>query len=206
MNAHKTSVTMQMELGSTRALACSDRCPRRSKENVVPSLNSRLCQRLAVVGEAQTTAREGRSLTLSPTMVGQTCRFAPISPPASAAMLAKPWGYARQNTASLVLVKVWAARQHRPTLMVMSRACCPNYFPLRMWGRHSCLPVLGTFQSPDSASNCRLWSVKLENFATGRLESPPYNLGNTPSSCARTRGRLLADQQVGPTISANNHE
>jgi hypothetical protein len=26
------------------------------------------------------------------------------------------------------------------------------------------------------------------------------------SSCARTRGRVLADQQVGPTISANNHE
>src|ERR1039458_4711592 len=59
-------------------------------------------------------------------------------------------------------------------------ACCPNRFPLRMWGRHSCLPVLGTFQSPDSASNCQLWSAKLENFATGRLERPPYNLGNTP--------------------------
>src|ERR1017187_3568114 len=59
-------------------------------------------------------------------------------------------------------------------------ACCPNQFPLRMWGRHSCLPVLGTFQSPDSASNCQLWSAKLENFATGRLERPPYNLGNTP--------------------------
>src|ERR1019366_6981019 len=35
----------------------------------------------------------GRILTLPPTMVGQTCRFAPISPPASAAMLAEPWGY-----------------------------------------------------------------------------------------------------------------
>jgi hypothetical protein len=45
----------------------------------------------------------------------------------------------------------------------------------KMWGRHSCLPVPGTFQSPDSASNCQLWSAKLENFATGRLESPPYN-------------------------------
>src|ERR1039458_10753218 len=53
-------------------------------------------------------------------------------------------------------------------------ACCPNQFPLRMWGRHSCLPVLGTFQSPDSASNRQLWSAKLENFATGRLESLPY--------------------------------
>src|ERR1017187_1263682 len=59
------------------------------------------------------------------------------------------------------------------------RACCPNQFPLQMWGRHSCLPVLGTFQSPDSASNCQLWSAKLEYFTTGRLESPPYNLGNT---------------------------
>ena len=49
-----------------------------------------------------------------------------------------------------------------------------------MWGRHSCLPVLGTFQSPDSASNRQLWSAKLENFATGRLERPPYLLGNTP--------------------------
>src|ERR1039458_9383412 len=38
MNAHKTSVTMEMELGSTRALACSDRRPRRSEEDVVPSL------------------------------------------------------------------------------------------------------------------------------------------------------------------------
>jgi hypothetical protein len=26
-------------------------------------------------------------------------------------MLAEPWGYARQNIAPLVLVKVWAARQ-----------------------------------------------------------------------------------------------
>src|ERR1035437_8674665 len=66
------------------------------------------------------------------------------------------------------------------------RACCPNPFPFRMWGRHSCLPVLGTFQSPDSASNCQLWFAKLENFATGRLESPPYNFGNTPSRCARS--------------------
>jgi hypothetical protein len=65
-------------------------------------------------------------------------------------MLAEPRGYARQNIAPLVLEKVWAARQHRPTLMVVS-------------------------------------------------------------SCARTRGRVLADQQVGPTIlangmKANNHE
>jgi len=59
-------------------------------------------------------------------------------------MLAESWGYARQNIAPLVLVKVRAARQHRPTLMVSSRA--------------------------------------------------------------RTRMRVLADQQVGPTISANNHE
>jgi len=35
-------------------------------------------------------------------------------------MLAEPWGYARQNIAPLVLVKVWAARQHRPTLVVVS--------------------------------------------------------------------------------------
>jgi hypothetical protein len=37
-------------------------------------------------------------------------------------MLAEPWGYARENIASLVLVEVWAARQRRPTLMVVS--CC----------------------------------------------------------------------------------
>ena len=30
-------------------------------------------------------------------------------------------GYARQNIAPLVLVKVWAARQRRPTLVVVSR-------------------------------------------------------------------------------------
>jgi hypothetical protein len=29
-------------------------------------------------------------------------------------------------------------------------ACCPNLFLARMWGRHSCLPVTGTFQFPDS--------------------------------------------------------
>jgi len=52
-------------------------------------------------------------------MVEQTCRVAPISPPASAAMLAEPWGYARQNIAPLVLVEVWAARQRRPTLVVV---------------------------------------------------------------------------------------
>src|ERR1035437_3749898 len=61
-----------------------------------------------------------------PTMVGQTCWFASISPPASAAMLAEPWGYARQNIAPLVLVEVWAARQRRPTLVVVSSCARPN--------------------------------------------------------------------------------
>src|ERR1035441_4469911 len=67
-----------------------------------------------------------------------------------------------------------------------------------MWGRHSCLPILGTFQSPDSASNRQLWSAKLENFATGRLESLPYKfeqhaprmrpqaITGTLDSCVRT--------------------
>src|ERR1017187_10674010 len=58
--------------------------------------------------------RNGRNLTQPPPMVGQTCRFAPISPPASAAMLAEPWAYARQNIAPLVLVEVWAARPSYP--------------------------------------------------------------------------------------------
>src|ERR1039457_4479205 len=76
--------------------------------------------------------RNGRNLTQPPPMVGQTCRFAPISPPASAAMLAEPWGYACQNIAPLVLVEDWAARpltfhfsatrQRRPTLVVSSCA------------------------------------------------------------------------------------
>ena len=60
MNAHKTSVTMEMELGSTRALACSDRRPRRSEEDVVPSLNNGMCQRLAVVGEGADHGTRGR--------------------------------------------------------------------------------------------------------------------------------------------------
>ncbi|HEY4984591.1 MAG TPA: hypothetical protein VIJ24_05965, partial [Verrucomicrobiae bacterium] len=64
--------------------------------------------------------------TLPPTMAGQTCRFAPISPPASAAMLAEPWGYAHENIAPLVLVEVWAARQRRPTLVVVS-SCAPSH-------------------------------------------------------------------------------
>jgi len=33
-------------------------------------------------------------------------------------MLAESWGYARQNIAPLVLAKVWAAQQHRPTLVM----------------------------------------------------------------------------------------
>jgi hypothetical protein len=37
---------------------------------------------------------------------------------------AEPWGYARQNIAPLVLVEVWAARQRRPTLVVVS-SCAP---------------------------------------------------------------------------------
>ena len=52
----------------------------------------------------------GRTSAQTPTMAGQTCRFAQISPPASTAMLAEPWGYARKNIAPLVLVEVWAAR------------------------------------------------------------------------------------------------
>jgi hypothetical protein len=87
---------------------------------------------------------------------------------------------------SAALVKAWCSHcPVRSRLGRILRACCPNRFPLRMWGRHSCLPVPGTFQSPVSASNCQLWSAKLENFATGRLESPPYHSGNMPSSCAR---------------------
>jgi hypothetical protein len=39
-------------------------------------------------------------------------------------MLAEPWGYARENIAPLVLVEVWAARQRRPTLVLMS-SCTP---------------------------------------------------------------------------------
>ena len=54
--------------------------------------------------------KQGRTSAQTPTMVGQTCRFAQISPPASAAMLAEAWGYARKNIAPLVLVEIWAAR------------------------------------------------------------------------------------------------
>src|ERR1035437_3622891 len=86
------------------------------------SLNTRRAGGRRSGGSASKCARRERSLTLPPPMVGQTCRFAPISPPASAAMLAEPWGYARQNIAPLVLVKVWAARQRRPTLVVSSCA------------------------------------------------------------------------------------
>jgi hypothetical protein len=56
--------------------------------------------------QLDTTTNNGRA----------NCRFAPISLPASAAMLAEPWGYARQNIAPLVLVEVWAARQRPPYL------------------------------------------------------------------------------------------
>src|SRR5664280_1128401 len=66
----------------------------------------------------------GCSLTHLPTRAGQICRFAPISPPASAAMLAEPWGYGRENFAPLVLVDAWAARPRRPALVVVS-GCAP---------------------------------------------------------------------------------
>jgi hypothetical protein len=80
------------------------------------------CKHLAFIGKMKfgSEGRNGRNLTQPPPMVGQTCRFAPISPPASAAMLAEPWGYARENIAPLVLVEIWAARQRRPTLVVVS--------------------------------------------------------------------------------------
>jgi hypothetical protein len=41
-------------------------------------------------------------------------------------MLAEPWGYAHENIAPLVLVEVWAARQRRPTLVVVS-SCAPSH-------------------------------------------------------------------------------
>jgi len=70
----------------------------------------------------------GRNLPTTTTMVGQTCRFAQISPPASAAMLAEPfWGYAHKNIA-LVLVEVWAVQQRRPTL-VESKSSSAAVYP-----------------------------------------------------------------------------
>jgi hypothetical protein len=62
-----------------------------------------------------------------------------------------------------------------------------------MWGKHSCLPVPGTFQSPVSASNCQLWSAKLENFATGRLESPPTFWETRPGTKAEVTVPSLDD-------------
>jgi hypothetical protein len=48
-------------------------------------------------------------------------------------MLAEPWGYARENIAPLVPVEVWAARQRRPTLVVVSscaQVIVPEFKPV----------------------------------------------------------------------------
>ena len=58
MNAQNI-VTMHFVSGSTRALACSDRRPRRSVEDVVVSQNNWWFKHFAVVGGAPTTARGG---------------------------------------------------------------------------------------------------------------------------------------------------
>ena len=54
-------VTMQLELGSTRALACFDRRPRRSEEGVMQSLNSDSSERHFVVGEGANHRTRGRA-------------------------------------------------------------------------------------------------------------------------------------------------
>ncbi len=46
-------------MGTTRALGCSDRRPRRSVEDAGPSLNGSSVERASVFREARNTAREG---------------------------------------------------------------------------------------------------------------------------------------------------
>jgi hypothetical protein len=83
----------------------------------------------------------GRILPLLPMMVGQTCRFAQFSPPASAAMPVEPWGYALKNIAPLVRwkfgrrvrLRFTSARQGSasPTSAVEQRFCNSEWvFPL----------------------------------------------------------------------------
>src|ERR1019366_1308172 len=57
-------------------------------------------------------------------MVGQTCRFAQISPPASAAMLAEPWGYTHARTSLRSFWWKFGRRgSARPTLVVSGVHC-----------------------------------------------------------------------------------
>src|ERR1039458_10514916 len=51
-------------------------------------------------------------------MVGQTCRFAQISPPASAAMLAEPWVYAPKRNFSLSPRRRSGVRGYRETCLL----------------------------------------------------------------------------------------
>jgi hypothetical protein len=48
--------------------------------------------------------------------------------------------------------------------LTLNRFCRPGISASDV-GQLSCLPVPGTFQSPDSAANGQLWSAKLENSA-----------------------------------------
>jgi len=55
-----SAVTMQLELGSTRAIGCSDRRPRRSEEGAMQSLNRDPFERPPVVGEGANHSTRGR--------------------------------------------------------------------------------------------------------------------------------------------------
>ncbi len=137
-------------------------------------------------------------------MAGQTCRFAPISPPASAAMPAEPWECARKNIAPLVLVEVWAARQRRPTLVVVVSSCAPAWrahLNLRCALITACTRCMWTSPRPSSSpspakenyTNSQRQSVQwagrrclLAIYRScaagddGRAATRPYRLGNVP--------------------------
>ncbi len=57
---------MQLKLGSTRALACFDRRPRRSKVNLKRSRIRGSWDRLGLVGESANHGTRGRVRSLSP--------------------------------------------------------------------------------------------------------------------------------------------
>jgi len=55
-----SAVTLQLELGSTRAIACSDRRPRRSEEGAMQSIKGDPFERPPVVGEGANHSTRGR--------------------------------------------------------------------------------------------------------------------------------------------------
>ena len=97
--------------------------------------SARLCKKSRIVlnmwlarasDKHESSSRPGRVHLDTATIEGRA--DLPVGPNLSASERSDVGGNAGKNIAPLVLSNIWAVRQHRPTLVVVSRACCPNQF------------------------------------------------------------------------------